>query len=90
MIVIDRNNEIKKIGIEDSFNMSINKSNEVEAHIIKILTEDYSDPIGSFIRETISNHYDSHVENLTPDKPIYIKIDRMETGKILFESSNSI
>ena len=45
MIVIDRNNEIKKIGIEDSFNMSINKSNEVEAHIIKILTEDYSDPI---------------------------------------------
>jgi len=88
MIVIDRNNEIKKIGIEDSFNMSINKSNEVEAHIIKILTEDYSDPIGSFIRETISNHYDSHVENLTPDKPIYIKIDRMETGKILFESSD--
>lgn len=88
MIVIDRNNEIKKIGIEDSFNMSINKSKEVEAHIIKILTEDYSDPIGSFIRETISNHYDSHVENLTPDKPIYIKIDRMETGKILFESSD--
>lgn len=88
MIVIDRNNEIKKIGIEDSFNMSINKSKEVEAHIIKILTEDYSDPIGSFIRETISNHYDSHVENLTPDKPIYIKIDKMETGKILFESSD--
>ena len=53
--------------------------------IVSILSTNlYSDAIGSFLRETVSNAYDSHVEAGT-DAPILLRLQKDEEGNCFCE-----
>jgi anti-sigma regulatory factor (Ser/Thr protein kinase) len=59
-------------GTEDTVRMTISK--DVESHIIRVLTEDsYDDPLGSSIREAISNAVDS-VKEAGTGEPVIVSI----------------
>jgi hypothetical protein len=59
---------------EDNTRMSI--SSDVESHIIKVLTEySYDDPLGSSIREAVSNAIDSTTEAGT-NEPVLVQITK--------------
>lgn len=73
----------------DTVKMKLSKSDEVEAHIVKILTENYNYPLESHVREAVSNHWDSHVENGTPDNPIFVKLYSDGTGNYVLETSDT-
>jgi len=82
--------DIIKENVIETKQMRLSSSPEVEAHIVKVLTENYKYPIESAIREQISNHYDANIENGTPDAPIFIKIYENEnTGNYILETSDS-
>jgi hypothetical protein len=75
--------------IGETTKMRLSKSAEVEAHIVKILTENYRFPIESHVREAVSNHLDSHVENGNPESPIFVKLYKNPTGNYTFETSDT-
>jgi DNA topoisomerase VI subunit B len=63
---------------EETTKMSISK--DVESHIIKVLTEhSYDDPLGSSIREAVSNAVDSVAEAGT-NMPVIVHIRMNEAG----------
>ena len=63
---------------EETTKMSISK--DVESHIIKVLTEhSYDDPLGSSIREAVSNAVDSVTEAGT-NTPVLVHIRMNEAG----------
>lgn len=64
---------------EETTKMSI--SADVESHIIKLVTENsYDDPLGSSIRECVSNCLDSHTE-AGVDEPIIVSIKKNVVGQ---------
>lgn len=73
MILENNKREFQQEGGGQSTRMSI--SAEVESHIVKVLTESYSDALGSAIRECVSNAVDSHTEAGVTD-PIIVSIKR--------------
>lgn len=64
---------------EETRKMSI--SADVESHIIRVLTEhSYDDPLGSSIREAVSNAVDSVTESQTGE-PVIVSIKKNMSGK---------
>lgn len=64
---------------EETTRMSI--SADVESHIIKVLTEhSYDDPLGSSIREAVSNAIDS-VAEAGNDNPVIVSITKNRVGQ---------
>lgn len=68
--------------------MGVEKSDEVEAHIVKVLTENYKYPIESHARESVSNHWDANFMVEKPNNPIFVKIYRDETNQWVFETTD--
>lgn len=89
MIATQAKREIEIENAIDTIKMKLSKTDEVEAHIVKILTENYNYPLESHVREAISNHWDSHVENGTPDNPIFVKLYSDGTGNYILETSDT-
>ena len=77
--------DIQKEGLEGSNKMTISQDNEVQSHIIKVLTENYKYPIASLIREGVSNAWDSHVMSNKQDTPIPVKLFKDLTGNYALE-----
>lgn len=77
--------DIQKEGMETSQKMTISQDNEVQSHIIKVLTENYKYPIASLIREGVSNAWDSHVMSNKIDTPIPVKLFKDKTGNYTLE-----
>jgi ribosomal protein S8 len=68
VIIVSDDNEPKK-------QMNISQSSEVQAHIIKVLTDySYKKKIESAIRETVSNSIDSHIEAGKRDEPVLVRL----------------
>jgi hypothetical protein len=89
MIITENKKDIEILGVDDTLKMRLSKSDEVEAHIVKILTENYRFPIASHVREAVSNHLDSHVENGNPNEPILVSLYKNETGNYTFETRDN-
>lgn len=75
-------------GINETTQMRISNSPEVEAHIVKVLTENYKYPIESSIREQISNHYDAYLEKGAKDGIISIKLYKSDNNYYTLETSD--
>lgn len=74
-----RNVEI--IGDIQEFKTSIDPRN-IDFITTLLSSNLYSDPEQSFIREIVSNAWDSHVEANTTDIPIIIRFDESNSGSI--------
>lgn len=74
--------------IGETTKMTVEKSDEVEQHIVKVLTENYKYPIKSHIREVVSNHWDANFMAGKPDAPIYVKMYKDETNQWVLETSD--
>lgn len=81
-MIIDK----EKSGLQLSQDINVNKVSikEEDANfIITLLSSNlYTNPIESFIRETVSNAYDSHVEAKTDDKILLKVIERENTVNV--------
>ena len=88
MIINKVTNEVLKTGIESTVRMSISKDEAIQAHVIKVLTENYKYPLQSHIREAVSNHWDSHIENGNSNQPIFVKLFKNDTGNYTLETSD--
>lgn len=72
MIIDSTQSNIKTIGDIKEFKTSIDPKN-LEFITTLLSSNLYSDPEQSFIREIVSNAWDSHVEAGTTDSPVIIK-----------------
>lgn len=73
MIIKEQESNTTIVGEVESNKVGI--SNDNIEHLMSLLTTNlYSDPEGSFIRETVSNAWDSHVEAVNTD-PIIVQLD---------------
>jgi hypothetical protein len=88
MILTTQQNRNIVSGDIKTVDMNISQDAEVQAHIIKILTETYKYPIQSIIRENFCNHFDSHIEAGKPDELVNVKIIR-ENGNYFLETSDT-
>ncbi len=85
MIIENNNRDIVSIGNEGKETKKMNIGVGVEAHIIKVLTENsYKQPLESSIRETVSNALDSHLE-AGVKKPIIVKVYQDNTRNNILE-----
>ena len=66
-------NNIETTSTADSEQYSMGIDEKSMSHIIKLLTDTYSNPIGSIIREYTANAVDSHKESCCPD-PVQITV----------------
>lgn len=72
MLLDNNKRDFIREGNEDTTRMRINT--DVESHIIKVLTEhSYDDPLGSSIREAVSNAVDS-VTEAGNNQPVIVSI----------------
>ena len=85
MIQTQIKNDVLLEGVEETVKMSISLDEENQAHIVKVLSENYKYPIASTIRESSSNAWDSHLMNNTPEKPFYVRFFRNKTGDYTLE-----
>lgn len=69
-----------KENVDVTLEMALGDTPEVAAHIIKVLTENYSYPIKSSIREAASNAYDSHIMADKPNEPFLVRLYKNELG----------
>ncbi len=76
-------NEIEKIG-DNISNGKMHLAIGAEAHLIRMLTRAYSDPIGSLIREASANGIDS-MRMANKDEPTICRLQRDNSGNFLFE-----
>lgn len=89
MIITEAKREIVVDGVEDAVKMKLSKSAEVEAHIVKILTENYKYPLNSHLREVCSNHWDSFTEKGIKDGIIPVKLYKNSVGNYVLETSDT-
>lgn len=80
--------DITTENIGETTKMTVEKSDEVEQHIVKVLTENYKYPVKSHVREVVSNHWDANFMAGKPDAPIYVKMYRDETNQWVLETSD--
>lgn len=86
MILNQVQRDVKTTGMQNSSRMQLSASEEVQDHIIKLLTENgYKRPIPSLIRELFCNGLDGSTANNTPDNPVLVSLYRDETGNWIFE-----
>lgn len=77
MIIKQQESDVKVIGDVQQYKTSIDEKNL--DYIVTLLSSNlYSSPEKSFIRETVSNAWDSHVEAHTEDTPIIIDFKYQE------------
>ena len=74
MIITTQTPDIKTYGDIQEFKTSI-KETDLEFIATLLSSNLYSNPESSFIREIVSNAWDSHVEAGTTNVPVIIKID---------------
>lgn len=89
MIIGQIQRNVEKEGIENSTKMQISASEEVQDHIIRLLTENgYKRPIPSLIREIFCNGYDGNIAANKPNEPVFVSLYKNETGSYVFEVSD--
>lgn len=91
MILNSKTSEVIVVSDDnDSKEMNISASREVQSHIIKVLTDySYKKKIESTIRETVSNSIDSHVQAGKKDEPVYVRLKmNPDTRTWYFESED--
>lgn len=79
MIIDAQSSKIEVIGDIQEFKTGIDPKN-LEFITTLLSSNLYSDPEGSFIREIVSNAWDSHVEAKTTDTPVLIKFDKANSS----------
>ena len=80
MIINNKQNEAQIVGDIQMNRVGIDSSNI--DFIATLLTSNlYSDPFASFLRETVSNAYDSHIEAGTKE-PIILLIEQNNPNKL--------
>ena len=85
MIQLQERKDIIINDIDNTVKMSIALDEANQAHIVKVLSENYKYPISSTIRESASNAWDSHLMNNTPELPFYVRFYKNETGNYNLE-----
>lgn len=87
MILNQTQRDIQTEGLEETTKMTLSMTKENQAHIIKVLSENYKYPIESLIREIFSNNYDSHLMSGQPNLPIPVKLYNLN-GAWIFETQD--
>ena len=80
MVIKESKGNIQTYGDVKEFKISVDPRN-LEFITTLLSSNLYSDPEGSFIREIVSNAWDSHVEAGTTDKPVIIKTTKVSNDK---------
>lgn len=89
MIIGQIQRNVEKEGIENSTKMQISASEEVQDHIIRLLTENgYKRPIPSLIREVFCNSHDGNIAANKSNEPVFVSLYKNETGSYVFEVSD--
>lgn len=83
MIQLQTKNDIVLEGVEETTKMSIALDESNQAHIVKVLTENYKYPIASTVREAASNSWDSHVMSDKKDLPFHVRLLKTQFGYTL-------
>ena len=83
MIQLQTKNDIVLEGVEETTKMSIALDESNQAHIVKVLTENYKYPIASTVRESSSNAWDSHVMSDKKDLPFHVRLLKTQFGYTL-------
>lgn len=81
MIINSKQGDVEVVGDVKEFKTSIDPKN-LEFITTLLSSNLYSDPEQSFIREIVSNAWDSHVEAGTTDVPVIIKFNYKEDASI--------
>ena len=82
-MILDQNQQSDAQLIGDIQNNKVGIDTNNLDFITSLLTTNlYSQPIQSFIRETVANGWDSHVEAGTTDKPVIVRIFKDDKGKV--------
>lgn len=77
--------DVIKEGIGETTKMTIAMDEATQAHIVKVLTENYKYPLESTIREAASNAWDSHIMSNKLDTPFHVRLYKNNTGNYNLE-----
>lgn len=79
MIQANTKKDILLTNVEDTTKMSLSLDSSNQAHIVKVLTENYKYPIASTVREAASNAWDSHIMSNKIDTPFHVRLFKNKT-----------